>query len=1046
MKIGFKPIKIETLGAAAIFAVAAAMFLPTFYWGLACGHDTEAHFYRVAQLVLNIQNGHPFLMWSPDLLRGYGYPILGQYAPLSYWLIALLNLTGIHLSASFRVFIFITLFFCGWGGYHLGRRYLSTAGSFIVGLAYMFAPYLIYNSTERGAFPELLGLMLLPWVLASFDALQTRRSLQTFTRSVLLFTLLVLSHNVIPFLAVPTIGILWIARGWENGELRNHTINYIWPSLLVGVFAFVLTLFYWLPAIVELQVTHSRGEAGQTLHSWSYYGEHFIPLSEMVRMPDEPADSNLNNPPLTRTMGMGQAILAVVGMAALLWLDHRRKSLLGWVLIGTLAIFLATSASDFLWQARPLPTFIQLPSRLLGLSSLAAAILAGFAVDGLIKINTAFFSSRWRPIARWIIVFLCGLIVTVSGWPWLFPQYCSFPVNPDALGIVQATRWEESGRVISWGGAASGETLPVWTTALPPADQLFADYEADVPPQRLVIEDGMVLETWEPAIAGDVYQLQVEQPAVITYQALYFPGWQAWINGRSATINPSEPHGFMTVEIESGLSEVEFRFLPTPLRITTGVISLIALAGLLFLLGRGAIKGREVEATPQTDQSLSFVALLGITICFLLIRMAINLIDTPIRADRLVDGQLQMVDQSTNIPFDQEFMHLGYSGPAVVQRDEPFEVVQYWRPLDSIGVPYGFGLRVADDEGRVWSVEPELPSRPFTHTGFNSRIGWQTDQYLRDGYILSLIPGIPPGEYWLEAEAFQRHVAFALTPEFSQGVDPSKARIGKIVVESGRRERTVDWQINQNSPVEVNSALSLIGWSVPESIVWKPGDRFSVDLLWRSDQSLSDDLQGQLLVLDGAGDVLVDYPFSLGGESYGTSLWQRNRPIRDRLRWPLPPDLPSGSHPVVVEVDGRRVDLGRITAEAPDRLFEPPAVAQPADEWLQIATLLGYDLEFLDDGQSLLYLTWRVEEETSTPYRVFVHVRNAAGEMIAQADGVPAEWTRPTTGWLAREYLVDRYRLSLTAGEWEGTTINLGFYNPSTGERLAEVTLEEVNR
>ncbi|MBI4771727.1 MAG: hypothetical protein HY784_15260 [Chloroflexi bacterium] len=61
----------------------------------------------------------------------------------------------------------------------------------------------------------------------------------------------------------------------------------------------------------------------------------------------------------------------------------------------------------------------------------------------------------------------------------------------------------------------------------------------------------------------------------------------------------------------------------------------------------------------------------------------------------------------------------------------------------------------------------------------------------------------------------------------------------------------------------------------------------------------------------------------------------------------------------------------------------------------------------------------------------------AGGGLVAQSVAVPAGWTRPTTGWLAGEYIVDEHRVALPAGLASGPLrLFVGLYDPATGVRL----------
>jgi len=60
-----------------------------------------------------------------------------------------------------------------------------------------------------------------------------------------------------------------------------------------------------------------------------------------------------------------------------------------------------------------------------------------------------------------------------------------------------------------------------------------------------------------------------------------------------------------------------------------------------------------------------------------------------------------------------------------------------------------------------------------------------------------------------------------------------------------------------------------------------------------------------------------------------------------------------------------------------------------------------------------------------------------AGNILAQSDAVPAGWTRPTTGWLPGEYILDVHTLTLPPELPPGQlAFRVGLYDPVTGERL----------
>ncbi|MGC8879085.1 MAG: glycosyltransferase family 39 protein [Anaerolineae bacterium] len=134
-----------------------------------------------------------------------------------------------------------------------------------------------------------------------------------------------------------------------------------------------------------------------------------------------------------------------------------------------------------------------------------------------------------------------------------------------------------------------------------------------------------------------------------------------------------------------------------------------------------------------------------------------------------------------------------------------------------------------------------------------------------------------------------------------------------------------------------------------------------------------------------------------------------------------------------------------------------PAVFRPAPEALQqIAAhyndaritqvrdrvaLLGYDLDtqwLKPGGVLVLTLYWQAMEVVNLPYKVFVHlVDAAAARTVAQADNLPACGTRPTSRWRIGEIVPDRHIVPLPDNLLAGTyVLRVGLYEPQTLQRM----------
>ncbi|HLY66402.1 MAG TPA: glycosyltransferase family 39 protein, partial [Chloroflexota bacterium] len=81
-------------------------------------------------------------------------------------------------------------------------------------------------------------------------------------------------------------------------------------------------------------------------------------------------------------------------------------------------------------------------------------------------------------------------------------------------------------------------------------------------------------------------------------------------------------------------------------------------------------------------------------------------------------------------------------------------------------------------------------------------------------------------------------------------------------------------------------------------------------------------------------------------------------------------------------------------------------------------------------------LTWQARQKPSNDYTVFVHLLNAAGDVVAQHDGPPQGGSYPTTLWRAGDVVTDVHQL---VGGADGVTLEVGLYARPSLQRLQAV-------
>lgn len=148
----------------------------------------------------------------------------------------------------------------------------------------------------------------------------------------------------------------------------------------------------------------------------------------------------------------------------------------------------------------------------------------------------------------------------------------------------------------------------------------------------------------------------------------------------------------------------------------------------------------------------------------------------------------------------------------------------------------------------------------------------------------------------------------------------------------------------------------------------------------------------------------------------------------------------------VPDSDGLRLALyataqaATLTESGLGAIFGDPTRAESGvnetNGWIRLNGY-GLTMESRPGEAILLALRWQSLRPVSENYHVFVHLLDAHGDRVAQRDGQPVQWMRPTSSWQPGEEIIDRYGLLLPAdispGEYR---IAVGLYDAVSGQRL----------
>jgi hypothetical protein len=1021
-------------------------------------NDSLSHLYRAFQLARLVRAGIFFPRWAPDLAHGYGYPIFNYFAYLSHYLIVLFHLLGLPLLSALRASYVVALIASGFTA-HIFARDLAGGddrAGLVAAVAYVYSPYVLYTAHVRGGLPENLALAFLPLALwAARRALRIHHEggkelyagpeiprfarndvagtplklggfrnfsiqLRDFVSSwfnsptaiyvfvaALAIAAFITAHAGMALQYLPLIGLFGLYIIFSHTPTHPHRLGFWLLGFgvlsLIFTLALALTAFLWLPTLTDLayvqyQIAFAR--------SGATYTNNFFYITELFAYPRLPVYTDALNPPLVRSLPLLASALAILGLFRKTLRVSRKADYLFLFALFILTSFLITDLSKPVWDNSSLLQRSVLPWRFLGPASLFASVLAGLAIgDWRLEIRD------WKlEVGSWklgfgILEFGVLALLVAAALPFLFPPREPAPEQPT---LADLARYEAPPFLV--GTTTNGEYTPNPVKEFPDTTDQRAALLANREPERLDIAasppPGVAVEHLAARPAHDTYRLSLAGPLTATYRSFFFPGWQATLDGKPLDIRPTDPHGLIAFDLPAGEHTLEIRFGSTPIRTGANVVSVIGLLVISYCVLRIAYRSRkatsELQQTPEHGPRFTFDVFRAAFAAVLIAALFI--------VPRLITRSGPPATQHPlNLDFGGELTLVGYDQLPITNYQSTLTLI--WQAQHPLGVPYGMNVRLTDDAGLIWSdtnIERPRDWRFVPGTDF-----WPAEEFIYDSYVLKPLPGAPPGVYHLEAIVYRADTLQALSVQ----------RLGEYVI-----ERPTNLPLAE--PVANLDGVALIHVSADRDVA-APGDPYRLTLRWQAASASPAVQDFKLELIDSAGAVAhaLAGPVTPG---YPPSKWETGDVLDQPVFFRLPAYLNSGGYHW--RLNGAVELAASLQINAPDRVFAPPALANPVGVDLgESISLLGYNIA-ASGNEIKVDLIWQARAEMSESYRVFLHLLDANGNLVSQSDGEPANWTRPTTGWLAGEVVIDSRTLAAPGpGEY---TLRVGMVNEA-GERLA---------
>lgn len=566
-------------GFALVTALSTFAIIPLFLPGVLNNSDQPIHLYWVSELDKLFSQGVFYSRWAPDQAYGRGGPIFNFYAPLSWYAIEGFHLAGMGFVAAMKAVLAVSILAGMIGMYLFARLHIKQSGPVVAAVCFGYFPYFIADVHLRGEIGEPLAIGLVPLVLWAFHRLVIDRSWRYLPLAGTLFALLMLAHNITSLFTAPFLAFYLLFMIIKNRRADKSGFG-LWSLLKqIGLGAGGLALgmgasaFFWIPAIVEKKYIWGGLPPLSETNPWAFHG-YYMPTDWIYSL--HIGDLYLEN---GRHHPIGIFYwLAVIAVGVLLWRYRGRfwSTVLPFFAIAfPLLAFLQVEQSELFWQKMPLVAFIQVPWRLLFLVMVCVSMLVAGAAAGFG--GTA--ESRPAVTARvpgWLrqrpVVGLIAAIMLLTMLP-LHPGFDQRPINYDS-------RQENLSGFADM--RTKGQFIPVWVNP-----STIPVQELGQPVTISSKQTFAVLSIGPQGVSDYEWRVWMKTAGEAKFSVNYFPGWQAYSNGKPVETYPKKGSGLILAKLPAGEQTVTLRFESTPVRTASEYLSAVSLIGIIAAAGVG---------------------------------------------------------------------------------------------------------------------------------------------------------------------------------------------------------------------------------------------------------------------------------------------------------------------------------------------------------------------------------------------------------------------------------------------------------------------------
>lgn len=479
----------------------------------------------------SLSEGNLVPNWAGDFNGRYGYPLFGFSYILPYYLSSLFHFVGFNFISSTKFVLGLAFIVSGISMYLYAReefrkKYQAAAAA----IFYLFAPYHLIDLHFRVDIGEVVAFIFIPLVFLFAKKISVEPVFKWVLIEALSIFLLIISHQAISLSVIPFLFIYSVFLFRKK----------IFPILFSITLGLAISLFYWLPILVEKQFTHSSMESIS-----------FSPISYLLFSPWR-YGFLFQGPHGELSFPIGYIHILLILFASILVFFKKiekketKKTIL-LISFTLVSVFLIIPLSGFFWDSIPFIKNFQFSYRMMGTVVFFSAYLSAISIKYI----------PWKSII--FILCITAIGTTILNWG-----------NRKTVPVTENQIYNS----IIHDGIGLTPALPKW----------IKDWFKDSPGKIEVIKGEGILRETARNMTKHEYKVEAKSDLELKENTSYFPGWTAKLDGKNISINYENPKhsGIITIKVPKGKHLLKLQLLDTPVRLFSKLASFFILLTLFF--------------------------------------------------------------------------------------------------------------------------------------------------------------------------------------------------------------------------------------------------------------------------------------------------------------------------------------------------------------------------------------------------------------------------------------------------------------------------------